>query len=147
MHCLSKIIMYITTLIYIFEFIRPFEPFDQLRIKSLIPSIETLYVATPNYTLCNLLPVFWAVLFNSFCKHYILLLGPVTLDQIWVQNIMPAVSTLYIRPSRNTRGDFFPLFGTIELNSLYQLLILLFGPSSFAIFLDILVHRHYIIEY
>ena len=52
---------------------------------------------------------------------------------------MPAVSTLYIRPSRNTRGDFFPLFGTIELNSLYQLLILLFGPSSFAIFLDILV--------
>lgn len=118
---------------------RPFEPFDQLRVKSLIPSIETLYVATPNYTLCNLLPVFWAVFFNSFCKHYILFLGPVTLDQIWVQNIMPAVSTLYISPSRHTRGDFFPLFGTIELNSLYQLLILLFSPSSFAIFLDILV--------
>ena len=59
---------------------RSFESFDQLRVKGLVPSIETLYVATPNDTLCNLLPVFWAVFFNSFCKHYILFLGPVTLE-------------------------------------------------------------------
>ena len=51
---------------------------------------------------------------------------------------MPAIATLDVSPARYAWCDLFPLFRTIEVDSLHQPLIFFLCPSPFAVFGGIL---------
>mmetsp|Transcript_8772 Transcript_8772/g.32450 ORF Transcript_8772/g.32450 Transcript_8772/m.32450 type:complete len:359 (+) Transcript_8772:2742-3818(+) len=94
-----------------------------LRIQSL-PATPALIICTASEMTCNGGPVSHFVLGNECIETAILLLGPWLLGDIWIEHIVPSLSTLHIGTSLNVFANLGPVSLTVRVYCKHQFLVL-----------------------
>ena len=62
--------------------------------------------------------------------EHILLQGPLTLADVWVEMVMPSLSALLSNATRETLGHLSPVFGALGSHDVGEDAILLLGPGA-----------------
>ena len=78
-----------------------------VRVEVVVPPLTTLFPDATGKILRNLRPVFSSELLNKLDKSLVLGFGPRSLDQVWVEDLLPSVETLdVIAVLKETRNSF-----------------------------------------
>ena len=79
--------------------VAPSDLLDPL-VQVVVPSLPALLPDSPGQVLSYLSPLLWAIKLNKLDNKPILLLGPRTLDQVRVEDLLPPVQTLHVCATR-----------------------------------------------
>ena len=128
---------------FILLFVAPRHGALDHRVQVIVPALATLLPDAPRQVvrvlgpeLRSILgPLYWPVDIHQVQQQSVLDVSPRTLDERWIQNLLPAVETLHISSVLEAFSDSFPVFGTHLLHKLLQLLVLQEKPRNFRNFI------------
>eukprot|EP00053_Salpingoeca_punica_P008611 m.77034 g.77034 ORF g.77034 m.77034 type:complete len:398 (-) comp14674_c1_seq9:234-1427(-) len=75
-------------------------------------------------------PALGAKLLHQLHNHLVLLLCPGTLDELWVEDLLPAVQALHVGAVGEVLGDALPALALVQLDGVAQQLVLLLAPAA-----------------
>ena len=79
----------------------------------IVPTFPTLLPNTSRQIGCNEGPLFRSVLFDQLHHLFILFCRPGTLDERWLEHLLPSMKTLHFRAIGKSLGNEFPILGAI----------------------------------
>ena len=109
------------------------DPWTQMIVPSL-PALLTYASWQPVSYVC---PLLCSIFVDTFKNNQVFVIAPWALDQVRVENFLPAVQTLNITSAWKRLSNLFPAFAGVGVYSLLKELVL--GLSPVALTLAILV--------
>ena len=95
-----------------------------LGVKVIVPSLSALLADSAWKVLSDQSPLLGPVLVDQVEHHAILLLSPRAFNEAGVQDFLPPVKALHVRPSREFFRYSLPIFTSVFAHCICQMLIL-----------------------
>lgn len=97
----------------------------------IVPSLAALLANTPRQMISDFRPEVRSVDADQVEQQPVLDVRPGPLDQLGIQDFLPSVQALHVRPSMQRLGDLLPVLAAIEPNGLGQFLVFFLSPVAF----------------
>ena len=114
-----------------FFFFAPSNLLD-LRVEVIMPTLTALLANASREMLCNQSPLLRPILVNQVKNHTVLILSPRAFDKAWIENLLPSVKTLDISSAGKLFSNFLPIFASMLLYCICQMLILYQSQSPLS---------------
>ena len=105
--------------------------------QMIVPSLPALLTYASWQPVSYVCPLLCSIFVDTFKNNQVFVIAPWALDQVRVENFLPAVQTLNITSAWKRLSNLFPAFATVGVYSLLKELVL--GLSPVALTLAILV--------
>ena len=102
-------------------------------IQVIVPSLTTLLSNSSRKSLGNVAPVLRSKLLNVFSKLRVFLTAPRTLHHHRIEDLLPPVQALHVGSVRKVLSNLLPVPGSILIDQLGELRVLVFIPVSFVV--------------